>query len=81
MALWYTSGLTSFVGPIVMIWPQLLPKALLDRFEGLSSAALAGTVALIVLSFAAVTLLHYLLLSLFTPSKTAGAGTAVKSPA
>ena len=84
VALWYTSGLAGLLGPLVLIWPDLLPKALLDRFEGLSSAALAGTLALIVLSFGAVALLHYLLLSLFTPSPggngRSGGGT-VKSAA
>jgi putative ABC transport system ATP-binding protein len=82
VALWYTSGLALLFGPIVLVWPSILPKAVLDRFEGLSSAALAGTLAIIVLSFGAVALLHYLLLSLFTPSPTArnGGGT-VKSPA
>jgi putative ABC transport system ATP-binding protein len=81
LALWYTSGLALVVCPVVMIWPTLLPKVVLDRFEGLSSPALAGTLALIVLSFGAVALLHYLLLSFFTPSSArSGAGT-VKSPA
>jgi putative ABC transport system ATP-binding protein len=80
-ALWYTSGLAAVAGPIAMIWPQILPKPVLDRFDGLSAPAIAAAIALIVLSFGAVALLHYLLLSLFTSSRgRTGAGT-VKSPA
>jgi hypothetical protein len=53
----------------------------LDRFEGLSSAAVAGALGLIVLSFGAVALLHYLLLSLFTPAAPAAGARNVKSHA
>jgi putative ABC transport system ATP-binding protein len=81
LALWYTSGLALVTGPLVMAWPQLLPKSVLDRFEGLSPAAMAGALALIVLSFGAVALLHYLLLSLFTSSSGRPGARAVKSPA
>jgi putative ABC transport system ATP-binding protein len=81
VALWYTSGLTLLAAPIVLLWPQVLPKAVFDRFETLSSPALAGAMALIVLSFAAVALLHYLLLTLFTPSSARPGAGAVKSPA
>jgi putative ABC transport system ATP-binding protein len=81
VALWYTSALTACFVPIVTIWPQLLPKSLFDRFEAMSSPALAGAIALIVLSFGAVALLHYLLLSFFTPSSGRARGGAIKSPA
>jgi putative ABC transport system ATP-binding protein len=68
IALWFTSGLAGSVGSVVAVWPQLLPKWMLERLEGLSSVGQVGALVVAVLTFASVTLLHYLLLSLFTPS-------------
>jgi putative ABC transport system ATP-binding protein len=81
LALWYTAGVAVLAAPVVVLWPDVLPKAALDRFEGLSSAALAGTFALLVLSFGAIALFHYLLLSLFTPSAGGSSARGVKSTA
>ncbi|MGO8993163.1 MAG: hypothetical protein ACLQVI_07530, partial [Polyangiaceae bacterium] len=66
-------------GPIAMAWPRVLPKWVLERIEGLSSSAQVGALVLAVLSFGAVTLLHYLLLSLFTPGN--GRAASLKSHA
>ena len=79
VALWFTSGVAGMAGVVLAAWPQLLPKWALERLEGLSSVGQAGALVLAVLIFAAVTLLHYLLLSLSTPSN--GRSGAVKSPA
>jgi putative ABC transport system ATP-binding protein len=79
IALWFSSGITAAVGLTIAVWPQLLPRLALERLEGLSPVGQVGAVVLAVLTFAAVTLLHYLLLSLFTPSN--GRPRAVKSAA
>ncbi len=79
IVLWYTSALALLVVPVLIGWPRLLPKWALDRLEGLSPAGQAGAFALAALTFAAVALFHYLLLSLFTPSN--GRAGARKSPA
>jgi putative ABC transport system ATP-binding protein len=79
VAMGYTSCLALLAGPTVMMWPRVLPKWALDRIEALSSSALAGAIVIGLLSFGAVGLLHYLLLSLFTPSNARAA--AMKSAA
>ena len=80
IALWYTSALAVVTVPLAIAWPSLLPKEVFDRFVG-SSAAVASGLALVVLSFGAVALLHYLLLSLFTPSAPPAGPRDVKSHA
>jgi putative ABC transport system ATP-binding protein len=77
-ALWYTSGLAVVLGPAAMAWPRILPKWVLERLEGLSSAGQVGAILLAAVSVGAVALLHYLLLSLFAP---ANGRTPVKSHA
>ncbi len=79
VALGYTLALALVAGPIAMAWPRVLPKWVLERIEGLSSSAQVGALVLAVLSFGAVTLLHYLLLSLFTPGN--GRAASLKSHA
>ena len=79
IALWYTSGLVVAVVPLLIAMPKLLPKPAIERLAGLSSAGQVGAVALGGLTFGAVALLHYLLLSLFTPSNSRSG--ALKSPA
>jgi putative ABC transport system ATP-binding protein len=81
MALWYTAGIAVVVGPTLMIAPTLLPKPVLERVEGLSTSAMAGGLVLALLSFGAVALLHYLLLSLFTPQNTKPGASALKPAA
>jgi putative ABC transport system ATP-binding protein len=79
IALSYTAGLASITGLSVAAWPGLLPRWILDRLEGLSSAGQIGALVVAFLTFAAVALLHYLLLSLFSP--TNGRSGALKSHA
>jgi putative ABC transport system ATP-binding protein len=79
IALWYTATVVGVVGLVLAGWPRLLPKWILERLDGLSSAGQAGGLVVALLSFAAIALLHYLLLSLFTPSS--GRSGALKSAA
>jgi hypothetical protein len=81
LALWYTSTLAAVAAPIVIAWPSVLPARLLERFEGMSSAGGAGALVIALLGFGAVALLHYLLLSLFTPGTGRGGARPLKSPA
>jgi putative ABC transport system ATP-binding protein len=78
-ALWYTSTLVGVTGLVLAAWPKLLPKSILERIDALSPGAQLGSLVVALLAFGAITLLHYLLLSLFTPSN--GRSRAVKSPA
>jgi hypothetical protein len=78
VALGYTSSVAVVAGIAGMSSPKLLPKWALERIDGLTPSATAGAVVLALLTFAATSLLHYLLLSLFAPSN---GGAAAAKPA
>jgi putative ABC transport system ATP-binding protein len=68
VALGYTSAVAVAAGMTGIYSPKLLPKWALERIDGLTPSATFGAIVLALLSFAAASLLHYLLLSLFAPS-------------
>ncbi len=79
LALWYTASLVVVAGVVATAAPHRPPEVgpRADRRAHLRAAARRARLALV--TFAAAALLHYLLLSLFTPSN--GRARAVKSPA
>ena len=73
LAVGYTVVLSSFAGLVTLAAPSVLGRSLLERLDGLSPAGLAGAVGVALLSVVAFALLHYLLLTLFTPNPVNGA--------
>jgi hypothetical protein len=80
LALKFTSTLACLVGPIAIGFPRLLGAGMRERLDTLNSAGVGGALAVAVLGVGAVALLHYLLLSLFTPANGRN-GSTVKSHA
>jgi hypothetical protein len=81
LAMWFTSALASLMGVVLLARPSVLSGPLRERFDGLSSAGVAGGLVVALLGVGAVALLHYLLLSLFTPANGRASNGAVKSHA
>ncbi len=73
IAVWYTVVLASIAGVVALAAPTVLGHSLLERIDGLSSAGLTGATGIVLLSVAAIALLHYLLFTLFSPSPAGGA--------
>jgi putative ABC transport system ATP-binding protein len=79
MAVWFTVGLALPAGIAGALSVTSLPVGTTDRFAAMSRPELAGALGVAVLAVAAVGLLQYLLLSLFTPNGGNGARGALKS--
>ncbi len=68
VALWYTIGELVIAAPL-LAWKGLpkVPVSALERFEHMSSGGIAVTLLVVLAALAAVSLLRYLLLTLFNP--------------
>ncbi len=70
LSLWYTIGELVIAVPLLALF--VLPKvpvSALERFEHMSSGGIAITLLVVLAALAAVSLLRYLLLTLFNPKK------------
>jgi putative ABC transport system ATP-binding protein len=81
IAIWYTVVLSGVAGCTALAWPTILAQSILDRIDGLSSPGLIGVVGVALLSVGALALLHYLLLSFFSPSPANGTNGPAQSHA
>jgi hypothetical protein len=81
LAIHFTAAVALLEGLIALAFPRSLPGPLRERFEGLSSAGIAASLVVALLGVGAVALLHYLLLSLFTPANGRSGPGAMKSHA
>ena len=70
LALWYTIGELVIAVPFMalVVLPKV-PVAALERFEHMASGGIAVTLLVVLAGLAAVSLLRYLLLTLFNPKK------------
>ncbi len=73
MAIGYSCAVCALVGIALLLKVKLMPPALLERLEQLSSGGALMMVLVTLLGLAAFALLNYLLLTLFTPSAPAPA--------
>jgi len=72
IALVYTVLLSVIAGGVGLLSPGLIGRPWVERVVGLSPAGLAGALGVVLLSIGALALLHYLLLTLFSPSPANG---------